>query len=157
MSYLEKIKVFKEMNDIGMTKNEIVIFSILGFGLWAVLLYMFSERYIEIEEDNSITNNHLKNITTIIIIFHIITLVFTLFESYYINRNIWISWFTIGLAISATFLNTAAVAIIISDRSAYTGVDANRAIASLVLQCIANSLMLSYIFRLIRSKRKIMY
>ena len=157
MSYLEKIKVFKEMEDIGMSKNEIIIFSVIGFGLWAVLLYMFSERYIEIEEDNSTPNNHLKNITIIIIIFHIVTLVFTFFESYYINRNIWISWFTIGLAISATFLNAVAVSIIISDTSNYENIDVNRAIASIVLQCIANSLMLSYIFRLIRSKRKIMY
>jgi uncharacterized membrane protein len=157
MDYLDKIKVYKEMKNIGIGTHEITLFSVIGFGLWAVLLWMFSQRYVEIEDDNLIPDDYLRNITITILSFHVITLVFTLLESYYVNSNIWISWITIGLAVSATFLNATAVAIIIIDKDQYQTIDVNRAISSLVLQCIANSLMLAYIFRLIRSKRKIQY
>ena len=157
MSYLDNMRVYKEMENIGMEREEITVFSQIGFGLWAVLLWIFSERYVELDEDNSLPDNYLKNITITILSFHIITLIFTLFESYYLNSNIWISWITIGLAISATFLNATAISVIITDKNQYENVNVNRSISSLVLQCMANALMLSYIFRLIRSRRKIMY
>ena len=157
MSYLDNMRVYKEMENIGMEKEEITVFSQIGFGLWAVLLWIFSERYVELDEDNSLPDNYLKNITITILSFHIITLIFTLFESYYLNSNIWISWITIGLAISATFLNATSISLIITDKNQYENVNVNRSISSLVLQCMANALMLSYIFRLIRSRRKIMY
>lgn len=157
MSYLDNMRVYKEMENIGMEREEITVFSLIGFGLWAVLLWIFSERYVELNEDNSLPDNYLKNITITILSFHIITLIFTLFESYYLNSNIWISWITIGLAISATFLNATSISVIITDKNEYENVNVNRSISSLVLQCMANALMLSYIFRLIRSKRKIMY
>ena len=157
MSYLDNIRVYKEMENIGMEREEITVFSQIGFGLWAVLLWIFSERYVELNQDNSLPDKYLKNITITILSFHIITLIFTLFESYYLNSNIWISWITIGLAISATFLNATSISVIITDKNEYENVNVNRSISSLVLQCMANALMLSYIFRLIRSKRKIMY
>ena len=157
MSYFENMRVYKEMKNIGMEKEEIILFSVIGFGLWGILLWMFSERYVEINDDTTIPDDHLKNITIIILAFHIITLFFTFLESYYLNTNIWVSWITIGLAISATFLNATALAIIVTDRTQYENVNVDRAISSLVLQCIANSLMLAYIFRLIRSKRKMVF
>ena len=157
MSYFENMRVYKEMKNIGMRKEEIVIFSVIGFGLWAILLWMFSERFVELNDDRNTPDDHLKNITTVILSFHIITLLFTFLESYYLNTNIWVSWMTIGLAISATFLNASALPIIVSDRVQYENVNVDRAISSLVLQCIANALMLSYIFRLIRSKRKMVF
>ena len=157
MSYFEKMRVYKEMKNIGMEREEIILFSLIGFGLWGVLLWMFSERYVEINDDTNTPDDHLKNITIVILSFHIITLFFTLLESYYLNTNIWVSWITIGLAISATFLNASALAIIVTDRTQYENVTVDRAISSLVLQCIANSLMLAYIFRLIRSKRKMVF
>ena len=157
MSYFEKMRVYREMKKIGMENEEIIIFSVIGFGLWAVLLWMFSSRFINLKDDTSLPDNHLKNITIVILSFHVITLIFTLLESYYLNTNIWVSWITIGLAVSATFLNASAVAIIIADKDQYENVDIDITISSLVLQCIANSLMLSYIFRLIRSKRKMIF
>ncbi len=157
MSYFEKMRVYREMKKIGMENEEIIIFSVIGFGLWAILLWMFSSRFIDLKDDTSLPDNHLKNITIVILSFHVITLIFTLLESYYLNTNIWVSWITIGLAVSATFLNASAVAIIIADKDQYENVDIDITISSLVLQCIANSLMLSYIFRLIRSKRKMIF
>lgn len=157
MSYIENMRVYKEMKNIGMEKEEIILFSVIGFGLWAVLLWMFSERFVELNDDANTPDNHLKNITIVILSFHVITLLFTLLESYYLNTNIWVSWITIGLAVSATFLNASALAIIITDKDQYENVNVDRAISSLVLQCIANSLMLAYIFRLIRSKRKMVF
>ena len=157
MSYFTNMRVYQEMENIGMSTQEITVFSLIGFSLWTILLWMFSQRYVELNDDKSLPDDYLKNITIIILSFHVITLVFTFLESYYLNTNIWVSWVTIGLAVSATFINTVAVAIIVSDRSKYESIDASRSIASLILQCIANSLMLSYIFRLIRSKRKMIF
>jgi len=157
MSYFENMRVYKEMKNIGMDKSEILIFSIIGFGLWAILLWMFSERFVELDSDTSTPDNNLKNITIVILSFHIITLFFTFLESYYLNTNIWVSWITIGLAITATFLNASSLAIIIISKEEYENINVDRAISSLVLQCIANSLMLAYIFRLIRSKRKMIF
>ena len=157
MSYFEKMRVYKEMENIGMGKEEILIFSVIGFSLWAVLLWMFSERFVELNSDTTIPDEYLKNITIVILSFHIITLVFTFLESYYLNTNIWVSWLTIGLAVTATFLNAVSLSIIIIAKEEFENINIERAISSLVLQCIANSLMLAYIFRLIRSKRKMIF
>ena len=157
MSYLKKMRVYQEMEKIGMEKSEITVFSVIGFSLWAILLWIFSERYVELRDDTSLPDEYLKNITITILSFHIITLLFTFLESYYLNSNIWVSWMTIGLAISATFLNASSVSVIISDKDQYENINVDRSISSLVLQCMANALMLSYIFRLIRSKFKITY
>ena len=157
MTYLKKMRVYQEMEKIGMEKSEITVFSVIGFSLWAILLWIFSERYVELRDDTSLPDEYLKNITITILSFHIITLLFTFLESYYLNSNIWVSWMTIGLAISATFLNASSVSVIISDKDQYENINVDRSISSLVLQCMANALMLSYIFRLIRSKFKITY
>lgn len=157
MTYLKKMRVYQEMEKIGMEKSEITVFSVIGFSLWAILLWIFSERYVELRDDTSLPDRYLKNITITILSFHIITLLFTFLESYYLNSNIWVSWMTIGLAISATFLNASSVSVIISDKDQYENINVDRSISSLVLQCMANALMLSYIFRLIRSKFKITY
>ena len=155
--YVEKIKLFGEMKAVGLKTTEIAAFTLIGIALWAVLLWMFVSRYQEIDDDLVTPDNHLKNITSLIIGFHSATLVLTLLETYYMNSNIWVSWLTIGLALSATFLNAASLAIIVTDSFQYENIDVDRSIASLVLQCIANALMTAYIFKLIRSKRKMSY
>ena len=156
--YVEKMKLFGEMKAVGLKTTEIAAFTLIGVALWAVLLWMFVSRYQEIDDDLVLPDNHLKNITSVIIGFHSATLVLTLLETYYMNSNIWVSWLTIGLALSATFLNAASLAIIVTDYSFnYENIDVERSIASLILQCIANALMTAYIFKLIRSKRKISY
>ena len=156
MDYIKKMKLFKEMKDVGISSQEMQIFFVFGIGLWAVLTWMFSERVKEL--DTFPDTNHLRNISIIILSFHVITFVFTLMETNYMSSNIWVSWMTIGLALSATFLNAAAVAIIVNDNNAtYTNLDVKRDISSLVLQCMANALMTAYIFKIIRSKKKTMY
>ena len=86
-------------------------------------------------------------------------------EAYHVNKNIWVSWFTIGLALAAVFLN----GVIVSNSVSTTDSDGNlsysnknlasrnKDIISLVLQVFAICLMTAYIFKLIRSKRKMMY
>lgn len=162
MDYVKNMKLIKEMKAVGISQSEIGVFVVLGVGLWAVLLWMFIERYNEIKDVDSagslFTGDKLESITLIILSFHAVTFVFTLLETYYMSRNIWVSWLTIGLALSATFLNAASVAILVSDNDfEYPKVNTDMAIASLVLQCIANALMTAYIFKLIRSKRKLSY
>lgn len=160
MDYVKNMKLIKEMKAVGISQSEIGIFVVLGVGLWAVLLWMFIARYNEVNDlENSVEEkDKFKNITILILSFHAVTFVFTLLETYYMNINIWVSWLTIGLALSATFLNAASVAILVTDDDfKYPKVNTDRAIASLVLQCIANALMTAYIFKLIRSKRKLSY
>ena len=159
------MKLIKEMKDVGISQSEIGLFVVLGVGLWAVLLWMFIARYNEINDVTSGEDSFfiedkdiLKDITLIILSFHAVTFVFTLLETYFMNSNIWVSWLTIGLALSATFLNAASVAILVTDNDfEYPLVNTDMAIASLVLQCVANALMTAYIFKLIRSKRKLSY
>ncbi len=164
MDYVKNMKLIKEMKAVGISQSEIGVFVVLGVGLWAVLLWMFIVRYNEINDVESGDSffsedkDKLESITLIILSFHAVTFVFTLLETYFMNSNIWVSWLTIGLALSATFLNAASVAILVTDDDfRYPLVNTERAIASLVLQCIANALMTAYIFKLIRSKRKLSY
>ena len=160
MDYVKNMKLIKEMKAVGISQSEIGIFVVLGVGLWAVLLWMFIARYNEVNDLENIVEDKdkIKDITILILSFHAVTFVFTLLETYYMSRNIWVSWLTIGLALSATFLNAASVAILVTDDDfKYPKVNTDMAIASLVLQCIANALMTAYIFKLIRSKRKLSY
>ena len=69
MSYFENMRVYKEMKNIGMEREEIILFSVIGFGLWGVLLWMFSERYVELNNDTNTPDDHLKNITIVILSF----------------------------------------------------------------------------------------
>ena len=107
----------------------------------------------------------IKDINIIVLSFHLLTIVFVAMEAYHVNKNIWVSWFTIGLALAAVFLN----GVIVSNSVSTTDSDGNlsysnknlasrnKDIISLVLQVFAICLMTAYIFKLIRSKRKMMY
>jgi hypothetical protein len=153
-------KFVKEMKKTGLKKPEIGTFVVVGVVLWAILLWMFVNRYNKIEDTPSADRNgNIRNMNIIIIIFHIITFFpFTLLESNYLNTNIWISWFTIALAVTTTFYNGVVVANVVSDSDQpYANANKDMDISSLALQCFANSLMMAYIFRLIRSKKKMMF
>ena len=156
------IKFLNEMENVGISRNEIYLFSILGIGFWAVLTWLFVDRYQNIE-DSTEKNDSIKDINITVLSFHLLTLVFTLLEAYSINRNIWISWFTIGLALTAVFLNGVIVSNSVSTQAgnlSYTNNNLsakNKDIISLVLQVFAICLMTAYIFKLIRSKNKMMY
>ena len=156
------LNFMNEMKNVGLRQEEIYLFSLLGIGFWAVLTWLFVDRYQNIEDSTSRSDN-IRNINIIVLSFHLLTLLFTLFESYYVNRVIWISWFTIGLALSAVFLNGVIVANSVSTASDTLSYDKKNSesehkdIASLVLQVFAICLMTAYIFKLIRSKNKIMY
>ena len=156
------LNFMNEMKNVGLRQEEIYLFSLLGIGFWAVLTWLFVDRYQNIE-DSTTRSDNIRNINIIVLSFHLLTLLFTLFESYYVNRVIWISWFTIGLALSAVFLNGVIVANSVSTTSnnlSYSKKNSeseHKDIASLVLQVFAICLMTAYIFKLIRSKKKIMY
>ena len=156
------VKFLNEMENVGIPRNEIYLFSILGIGFWAVLTWLFVDRYQNIE-DSTEKNDSIKDINITVLSFHLLTLVFTLLEAYSINRNIWISWFTIGLALAAVFLNGVIVSNSVSTQAgnlSYTNNNLsakNKDIISLVLQVFAICLMTAYIFKLIRSKNKMMY
>lgn len=156
------LNFMNEMKNVGLRQEEIYLFSLLGIGFWAVLTWLFVDRYQNIE-DSTTRSDNIRNINIIVLSFHLLTLLFTLFESYYVNRVIWISWFTIGLALSAVFLNGVIVANSVSTTSGTLSYDKKNSesehkdIASLVLQVFAICLMTAYIFKLIRSKNKIMY
>ena len=155
-----KPKFLKEMKKTGMKKNEISTFVIIGVSLWAVLLWMFVSRYQKMEDTTTGGGNldYIKQINIVIIAFHILTFVpFTVLESNYLNTNVWISWMTIALAVITTFFNGVVVAYTLSQSTAYDNVDYPIDITSLGLQCLANSLMIAYIFRLIRSKGKMIF
>ena len=153
-------KFLKEMKKTGFKKPEIGTFVIIGISLWAILLWMFVTRYYKIEDTPvSSRNKEIKNINIVIIAFHVLTFIpFTVLESNYLNTNVWISWFTIALAITTTFYNGVVVANVVSSGTEpYAKANKEMDISSLALQCFANSLMLAYIFRLIRSKKKMLF
>jgi hypothetical protein len=159
------IKFLNEMEGVGISRTEILLFSVLGVGFWSVLTWLFVDRYQNIE-DSTTKNDSIKDVNTTVLSFHLLTLVFTLLEAYSINKNIWISWFTIGLALTAVFLNGVVVSNSVSTPDgtdpelSYTNKNSsskNKDIISLVLQVFAICLMTAYIFKLIRSKNKTMY
>lgn len=156
------LRFLNEMRDVGLKQEEIYLFSFLGIAFWGVLTWLFVDRYQNIE-DSTTRNDNIRNINIIILSFHLLTLVFTLLESYYVNRVIWISWLTIGLALAAVFLNGVVVSNSVSTQQGILSYDKKNSesehkdIASLVLQVFAICLMTAYIFKLIRSKKKMMY
>lgn len=173
MSYIDKVPVWREMRSVGMGNASILIFSTIGLAIWGVLVWMFSRRLVRIDDQDEEDSwwfqwssvKPLRNITITILAFHVITFVLTLLESHLMSKNVWVSWFTIGLAVSAILLNASAVAItVLDDDSDISGgteekvlPDVDMAIASLVLQCIGVSLMTAYLFKIIRSKNKMTY
>lgn len=156
------IRFLNEMEGVGISRTEIILFSVLGVGFWSVLTWLFVDRYQNIE-DSTEKNESIRDINITVLSFHLLTLLFTLMEAYHVNKNIWISWFTIGLALAAVFLNGVVVSNSVSTQSgnlSYTNNTSsakNKDIISLVLQVFAICLMTAYIFKLIRSKNKIMY
>ena len=168
MSKKLPLRFLNEMESVGISKTEIYLFSALGVGFWAVLLWLFvdrDQRIKETEGEGGLSDNfrrrlyNIYDINIIIIVFHVLTLVFTLAESYFVNRNIWVSWLTIALALTAVFLNTIIVSSVITLRHQDDpfNKDVDKSVASLIIQVFAICLMTAYIFKLIRSKNKIMY
>jgi len=157
-----KIPLFEEMENVGIGKYQIYLFTLIGVALWAIILWLFVERYLDLQDTTS-KNENLNNITIIIISFHVLTFVFTLGETFLMAKNIWFSWMIIAFALTATFLNTANLSVVLgadiedSIDEPYKNASVPKAIASLILQVVANSLMTAYIFRLIRSKNKLTY
>jgi len=154
--------LFQEMANVGISGNGIITFTILGIGMWSVLTWLFVKRYQELHSSTSTADDEIKNLSIIILSFHVATLALTIGELYMMNYTIWYSWFVIALALSATFLNVAYVGLILSNNSDSTPYglgeySKQEAISSLVIQVFANSLMTAYIFKIIRSKRKIQY
>ena len=156
------IRFLNEMQDVGISRTEILLFSVLGVAFWAVLTWLFVDRYQNIE-DSTEKNDSIKDINITVLSFHLLTIIFVAMEAYHVNKNIWVSWFTIGLALAAVFLNGVIVSNSVSTQAgnlSYTNNNLsakNKDIISLVLQVFAICLMTAYIFKLIRSKRKIMY
>lgn len=154
-------KFIEEMKKVGISENEIIIFGVIGVACWAVLLWLFVDRYQRINDTPSDERSEeIRDLAIIIISFHVATIGFTLLESYYMNRNIWVSWFTIGLALTTIFLNAIVVANVLSTSegsNSYKDREPKRDIASLIIQVFSVCLMTAYIFKLIRSKNKVMY
>ena len=154
-------KFMEEMKKVGISENEIILFGVIGMMCWAVLLWLFVDRYQRINDTPSNERSEdIRDLAIIIISFHVATIGFTLLESYYMNRNIWVSWFTIGLALTTIFLNAVVVANVLSTdegTNSYKDREPKRDIASLIIQIFAVCLMTAYIFKLIRSKNKVMY
>lgn len=153
------LRFLNEMESVGISKTEIYLFSALGVGFWAVLLWLFVDRYKKID-DSSTKSENIENINIVILSFHVLTLAFTIAESYFVNKVIWVSWFTIALALTAVFLNGVVVSNVVStdsDSLSYQNKDPTKDVLSLILQVFAICLMTAYIFKLIRSKNKIMY
>ena len=156
-------KFLREMENVGLAKHEIIFFSVLGIGFWGVLAWIFVDRYLEIK-DSAQHNDTLKDLNIAVLSFHVLTLFFIFFEAYYINRIIWVSWLVIGCALTAVLFNTVIVANSLSTADgtalSYSNKDSsskNKDIISLALQVFAICLMTAYIFKLIRSKNKMMY
>ena len=76
-----------EMKNVGLRQEEIYLFSLLGIGFWAVLTWLFVDRYQNIE-DSTTRSDNIRNINIIVLSFHLLTLLFTLFESYDVNKVI---------------------------------------------------------------------
>lgn len=154
-------KFMDEMKNVGISDNEIFLFGVIGVASWAVLLWLFIDRYQRVEDTSSSERSeNIRDLVIMILVFHILTMVFTLLETYYMNRNIWVSWLTIGLALTTIFLNAVVVANVLSTdegSSSYKDREPKRDIASLIIQVFSVCLMTAYIFKLIRSRNKMMY
>ena len=154
-------KFMDEMKNVGISDNEIFLFGVIGVASWAVLLWLFIDRYQRVEDTSSSERSeNIRDLVIMILIFHILTMVFTLLETYYMNRNVWVSWLTIGLALTTIFLNAVVVANVLSTdegSSSYKDREPKRDIASLIIQVFSVCLMTAYIFKLIRSRNKMMY
>ena len=123
---------------------------------------IFVDRYLEIK-DSADSNDSIKDLNIAVLSFHVLTVFFLLFEAHYINRIVWVSWLVIGCALTAVLFNTVIVANSLTASTSTLGYTnnnlsaKNKNIISLALQVFAICLMTAYVFKLIRSKNKMMY
>ena len=100
-------KFVKEMKKTGLKKPEIGTFVVVGVVLWAILLWMFVNRYNKIEDTpSSDRNGSIRNMNIIIIIFHIGKLVIVVYVAT-LNRFIVLIFFVNML--SAIYPNHATI------------------------------------------------
>ena len=69
------IRFLNEMEDVGISRNEILLFSVLGVAFWAVLTWLFVDRYQNIE-DSTEKNDSIKDINITVLSFHLLTIIF---------------------------------------------------------------------------------
>ena len=164
--------LIKEMQRIGLDNNSILSFATIGIGIWAVLIWLFADRIIRVQDsdDDDYSNpaDSVRNITVLILILHLLTGIFTYLEGYQLSRNIFLTWIIVAMALIATLFNTAVLghslyassyknAVTGAQYYSYSNVDLGRDAVSVALQCIANALMFAYLIHIIRNKRKTMY
>ena len=145
-----------------MSSVERYAFVIIGVGIWITLLVLFSLRISRDNQKNAVMEtspgevgevhasllsrfiNSLSSVNTvalIVLILHILCGILVVPEVFMMNSSIWLSWFVIATAVTATFLNTTLV-----------NGDGQKAIniSTVFLQCFSISLMTAYIFSQIR-------
>ena len=151
-----KMPLLEEMERTGVGHGTKSTLLLGGVAMWAVLIWLFVDRLKKID-DSATVDNDIRNVTIIILSFHIITMFFTLLETRLLSSNMWIAWATIGLGSAATFLNVASVGSVLSGSPTYDNPNYNYDVGSVIIQSFANAIMLAYIIRLIRTKNKFMY
>lgn len=151
-----KMPLLEEMERTGVGHGTKSILLLGGVAMWAVLIWLFVDRLKKID-DSATVDNDIRNVTIIILSFHIITMFFTLIETRLLSQNMWIAWATIGLASVATLLNVASVGSVLSGSPAYDNPDYNYDVGSVIIQGFANAIMVAYIIRLVRSKNRFVY
>lgn len=165
--------LIKEMQRIGLDNNSILSFVTIGVVIWAVLIWLFADRIMRVQDSVDDTDSNpadsVRNVTVIILVLHLLTGIFAYLEGYQLSRNIFLTWIIIAMALVATLFNTAVlghslIASSIKNRGtagatyqSYDNVDLSRDAVSVGLQCIANALMFAYLIHIIRNKRKTMY
>ena len=155
-----EVPLFKEMRNIGFSRSGIFSFSTIGVGIWAVLVWLFVARYNRINDSSIVLTNteNIKKVNIIILCFHLLTMLFAFAEGYHLSRYVFLTWMTVGLALSATLLNAGLVGgSVLTGSAGYENPNFTEDVASLVLQCFANALMFAYIIHIIRHKSKTMY
>ena len=171
MENITSMGVFKDMKDhLDWPTLHISVFSITGILLWVIILWLFVDRFKQYnksykEELHCVDNNNCTqdeekakkeektskrtklNCCIVILSFHIACGVLTATESVANRRWVPLSFLVIGTATAATFLNASLVATDITNNKT-TRQEKEKSVASLVLQCFANGLMLAYLFKL---------
>jgi len=162
--------LIKEMQRIGLDNNSILTIGTAGVVIWAVLIWLFADRIIRVQDsvDDAGSNpaDSVRNITVIILVLHLLTGVFIYLEGYQLSKNIFLTWIIVAMALVSTLFNTAVLGHSLFGSSikntngqyfSYDNVDLSRDAISVALQCIATGLMFAYLIHLIRNKRKTMY
>ena len=150
-----------------MSSVERYAFVIIGVGIWITLLVLFSLRISrddkksviktttppQIENRNGVNIissggssfmsiiSSVNTVALIVLILHILCGILVVPEVFMMNSSIWLSWFVIATAVTATFLNTTLV-----NGGGQKAIN----ISTVFLQCFSISLMTAYIFSQIR-------